>query len=246
MTPTGELTVASVQMVPEVGDLAENLRRTVSATKRAVQSGARLVVFPELSLTGYDLELLHASDVWFSPGDRRLEQLRQVAAASGATVVVGAPVKIGGHKHIASLVLTGGGPDVFAPKTHLHGAEADVVEPGDGPVIVECAGWCVGLAVCYDTAFSEHARAARDAGAHLYAASVLYTAGEERKLDVRMAARAVDHGVWTLAANLGGRPSGKRSAGGSGVWSPDGSATVAAAGQDDDAVFATLDPAKLR
>ncbi|WP_125774972.1 carbon-nitrogen hydrolase family protein [Antribacter gilvus] len=245
MIPEDRLTVAAVQSVP-VRDIRTNVADAALAAREAADAGARLVLFPELSLTGYDLSDLDRPDAWFTPGDLRLEPVRDVAAASGATVVVGAPVEHGGARYIAALAVTGTQPDVVAAKTHLHGAEVGVVVPGRGPVVVEVAGWRVALAVCFDTAFPAHAASARDAGADVYAASVLYTEGEERTLDVRLAARAIDHRLYTVAANLGGHPLGRRSAGGSGVWSPDGASVATARSRDGETVLATLDPARVR
>ncbi len=102
------------------------------------------------------------------------------------------------------------------------------------------ADWSVGLAVCFDTAFAQHAETLRTAGAHAYAASVIFTEGEERELDQRMASRAADNNFWTIAANLGGSPLGRRSAGGSGIWSPQGAVLARAAGRDSEIVFGTL------
>ncbi|GAB3261877.1 carbon-nitrogen hydrolase family protein [Kineosporia babensis] len=242
-----ELTVAVVQAVPVDGDLEANLRGTESLVEQLVTSaaGADLIVFPELSLTGYDLSLLADERNWFTPGDERLNAVRKIAAEHGTTVVVGAPVRVGEHQHIASMVLTGDAPDVVAAKTHLHGAENDLVEPGTGPVVISVAGWNVGLAVCYDTAFPAHAQQAKERGAQAYVASVLFTQGEERRLDVRMAARAVDHGMFSVTANLGGYPLGQRSAGGSGACAPDGTVLAVAAGRDQEVVTVRLDPALL-
>jgi predicted amidohydrolase len=229
---------AVVQSVPVSGGVDENLRRTQSVVEQAVAAGARLIVFPELSLTGYDLALGDDPRMWFTPGDDRLAGVRR--AAAGATVVVGALVRSGSRRHIASLVLNHAAPDLVAPKTYLHGAESDLVEPGEGPAVVAVDGWNVGLAICYDTAFPEHAAAAHAAGAQVYAASALFTAGEESKLSGRMVSRAVDHGLWTLMANLGGHQLGERSAGGSGAWAPDGSVAARAAGCDEEIVTAQL------
>lgn len=233
------LKVAVVQSVPVIGDITENLRRAERLVAQA--AGADLVVFPELSLTGYDLDLA-ANDphAWFHPGDERLGRIRDAAARQGSTVIVGAPVQMDGHRYIASLVLNGTGPDLVAPKTHLHGSENDLAEPGSGPTVLTVGDWKLGLAVCLDTGFPEHARAAAEAGAQAYVASVLYTAGEEDKLATRMSEHAAHHGMWSVAANLGGHPVGERSAGGSGVWAPDGTRTAVAAGRDEEIVIAVL------
>ncbi|MGO4455479.1 carbon-nitrogen hydrolase family protein [Arthrobacter sp. RAF14] len=235
-----ELTVAAVQFAAVTGDVAANVQQTLSSARTALEHGARLIVFPELSLTGYDLGLLKDSEYWFVPEDVRLDLVRTLAGNTGATIVVGAPVISEGGKNIASVMLSGEGPDVIAPKTHLHGAEPTVAEPGQGPTVIDCGGWRVALAVCYDTAFAEHAASARSQGADIYAASVLYTEGEEEVLAERMADRARHNGLWSIAANLGGYPLGTRSAGGSGIWSPAGQPIVAATGRDAELVIGTV------
>jgi len=235
-----ELTVAAVQFIPAPGDIAGNLQKTLVGSQAALDQGARLIVFPELSLTGYDLGLLKDSEYWFVPDDVRLDPVRILARKTGATIVVGAPVISDRGKSIASVVLSPCAPDVIAPKTHLHGEEPAVAEPGQGPTVIDCGGWRVALAVCYDTAFAEHAASARSQGADVYAASVLYTEGEEGVLSERLADRAGFNGMWSIAANLGGFPLGSRSAGGSGVWSPSGQPIAAATGRDAELVIATI------
>ena len=50
---TDRLTIALAQINPTVGDLAGNVARMVSAAHEAARGGAEVVVFPELSITGY-------------------------------------------------------------------------------------------------------------------------------------------------------------------------------------------------
>ncbi|WP_285619155.1 carbon-nitrogen hydrolase family protein [Kineosporia sp. NBRC 101677] len=245
ITRRADLTVAAIQSIPVIGDVEANLEAAETALAQAAEGGARLVLFPELSLTGYDLDRLDDPRLWFAPGDARLDRLRKSARAAGAVVVVGVPVRVGQRRYLASLALSGNGPDVVAPKSHLHGAESDIFDAGHEPVVVQVADWSVGLAVCFDTAFAQHAENLRTAGAHAYAASVIFTEGEERELDQRMASRAADNNFWTIAANLGGSPLGRRSAGGSGIWSPQGAVLARAAGRDSEIVFGTLTEASL-
>ncbi len=49
---SGRLRVALVQVEPVLGDLAANLPMHLSWTRKAIASGADMVIFPELSLTG--------------------------------------------------------------------------------------------------------------------------------------------------------------------------------------------------
>ena len=234
---TDGVTVAAVQFVASVGDVSGNIARSERITREAIAGGAHLIVFPELSLTGYHLDL--ADDEWFVPGDDRLLGLRREVADAGALVVVGAPVIYGGTRRLASLVL-GGTSDVVAAKTHLHGGEVDVFVAAEEVVVAPLRGRKLGFAVCLDTAFGSHADAVRAVGADAYIASVLYTQGEEEEHDARMARRARDTGMAVVSANLGGLPNGTRSAGRSGVWASTGLPVASAAGRGDEVVLAAL------
>ncbi|WP_158636136.1 carbon-nitrogen hydrolase family protein [Tsukamurella sputi] len=231
------MTVAAVQFVAVVGDVADNIARSERIARKAIARGAHLIVFPELSLTGYHLDL--ADGEWFVPGDDRLHGLRRAAADADALVVVGAPVIDCGARCLASLVV-GGASDLVAAKTHLHGGEVDVFVPAEDVVVAPLRGRKLGFAVCLDTAFGSHADAVRVAGADAYIASVLYAQGEEEKHDTRMSRRARDTGMAVVSANLGGFPNGVRSAGCSGVWASTGLPVASALGRDDEVVLTAL------
>lgn len=70
---------AVAQIDSVVGDLDQNIDHHMKVVDRCVREGARLVVFPELSLTGYTLKDL-AYEVALDPrGDRRLVDLRKLS-----------------------------------------------------------------------------------------------------------------------------------------------------------------------
>src|SRR6186997_1094073 len=54
--PAEGVRVAVAQIAPKLGDVAENLEKHRQAIERARETGAQVVVFPELSLTGYRLK----------------------------------------------------------------------------------------------------------------------------------------------------------------------------------------------
>jgi predicted amidohydrolase len=78
---------AVAQIDAVVGDLKQNVDRHLKVVDRCVREGARLVVFPELSLTGYTLRDL-AYEIALDPRrDRRLEALR--TRSKRITVIAG-------------------------------------------------------------------------------------------------------------------------------------------------------------
>ena len=65
--------------------------------------------------------------------------------------------------------------------------------------------WALGLGVCYDGCFPEHARAASDAGALAYVCPSAYLVGSEHRRDLYYAARALDNGIY-VRDRRAGRP----------------------------------------
>src|SRR5262245_30231300 len=95
--------LAAAQTVPKRGDVEANLQGHVRLIRAAAQEQARVLVFPELSLTGYELDL--AEDLAFSESDARLTPLVELASSCCMTLVVGAPVQIDGRLHIGAFIL---------------------------------------------------------------------------------------------------------------------------------------------
>ncbi|MFD8702074.1 carbon-nitrogen hydrolase family protein [Kitasatospora sp. NPDC059648] len=208
--------------------LAVNVERHAEAVRAA---GTRLVVFPELSLTGYDLAA-PAVD----PADPRLTPLVEACAATGTLALVGAPVaEADGSESIATLAVTGEGAAVVYRKMRLHGeGEPDRFTEGEKPVVLELDGLRLGLAVCADIADPTHAEETAPLGIDAYVASTLYGPGaaQAERRDGHCRDRATAHGVWVVLSTSAG-PTGvfPDSSGGSGIWAPDGS-TVAQAGTE--------------
>lgn len=134
--------LAAAQTIPQPGDVAANVGEHVRLIRAAADEQVQVLLFPELSLTGYELEL--AASLAFSFDDPRLEPLRALAVACRLTLIVGAPVRIGPQLFLGALVLA---PDrsidlytkhhlgVFPPDVNPGGpvppAEASVFQPGD-------------------------------------------------------------------------------------------------------------------
>ncbi|MFI6784714.1 carbon-nitrogen hydrolase family protein [Micromonospora sp. NPDC050276] len=205
------LAVAQPPCVPL--DVAENARSHAVAVRAA---RARLVVFPELSLTGYELDAPVVS-----VDDPRLAPLVEACAETGALALAGVPVT---GDHIAMLAVTGDGAAVAYRKMWLGDAEARRFRPGDTPAVFDVDGWRVGLAICKDTGVAAHAARTAALGIDVYAAGVLESARDTAVIDQRAHRIATTHRVWVAVASFAGSTGGgyTEAAGRSGVWTPDG------------------------
>jgi predicted amidohydrolase len=147
------LRIALAQVAPRLGDLEANLARHHELLDEARGSGAGLVVFPELGLTGYLLQDL-AGEVAMRLDDPRLASL--AAATRGLSAVVSFVEESADHRlFIAAALLEDGELRHIHRKIHLptYGMfdERRFFAPGD---TVRAApsrlGVGVGLAVCED------------------------------------------------------------------------------------------------
>jgi predicted amidohydrolase len=194
-------------------DIAANAIVHAAAVRAAA---ARVVVFPELSLTGYEL-----AAPLLDPADPRLAPLVEACAATDTVALAGAPVA---GPHIATLAIDGAGARVAYLKQYPHGTIEARFRPGPGPEVLEVDGWRLGLGICRDSGIPQHAADTAALGIDGY----VVAAAESPEADAVMADRArritADHGVWVAMASFAG-PTGDpfpQTAGRSGIWTPDG------------------------
>lgn len=91
-----DVRVALAQIAPKLGDVGENLALHLETVDRARHDGADLVVFPELSLTGYLLRD-QVPDVAQTAASPALEQLAR--ASTAVDIVVGFVEETAGHRY---------------------------------------------------------------------------------------------------------------------------------------------------
>lgn len=238
---TGKLTVATVQAESVAGDIAANVQTACILIDRAAAAGARLVVFPELFLGGY---LMDSASV--DPEDDRLSPLAQTASAAGVVALIGgATATRGQSRTIATFAIDAQIRCVYH-KQHLSGPERDSFTAGDDLTIIELDGWNLGLAVCYDGCFPEHARAYADAGAEVYVASVAYYTGTTHRRDLYHRARALDNGMFVAVSGLVGVCNVAEFSGGSAIYDPEGRPMDAVPDAATGIAVATLDRSAMQ
>jgi predicted amidohydrolase len=226
-------TIAAAQTVPVRGDVDANLEQHLRLARVAAEEPVQVLVFPELSLTGYELEL--ARDLAFTEGDPRLAPLVETASACHTTLVVGAPVRIGSRFHIGAFIISSNRTISLYTKHHLGAfsesarvdgivppAEATVFHPGNRNPLVDFGGHTGAVAVCADTGRPSHAQAAADLGASTYLASMFIIPSEFEREAANLEGYAAKHSMSVVLANFGGPSGGLASAGKSRIWSERG------------------------
>ena len=251
------LRIALAQVNPTVGDLAGNSALVRTTTAAAAAQGARLVVFPELVMTGYPVEDLALRPSFQDASRIAMHELASALVDDGlgdVTCLVGyldyldddhssaagrprrAPVN-------AAAVVRGGRVVARYIKHHLpnYGVfdEARYFVPGDEPLVVDVDGVDVAVAICEDL-WQEGGPVTwtRERGSAVLA--VLNASPYERdKDDVRLALcqqRARESGAVLAYVNLVGGQDELVFDGDSLVVTPDGT-VLARAPQFEDALI---------
>jgi predicted amidohydrolase len=223
--------IAAAQAPSLAGDIAANLQTHLRFIAAARAEGVQLLVFPELSLCGYELPLLRRCAL--APDDQRLAPLRAAASEAGMTVIAGAPILDAGAAQpcIASITLAADGSSRTYRKQYLHAGEELHAQPGPpGAQVHALHGQRYVEAICADTTHAEHARAAADAGATLYVAGVLISNGGYDADAALLRQYAGQHRMGVLMANHAAPSGGYAVAGKSAFWAPGGELIVQAAG----------------
>ncbi len=141
-------------MNPTVGALKENADLVIEKTKSAFENGARLIVFPELTISGYPPEDLILKDHFCADCEMQLVRLKQELPAD-AYVVVGSPVTRNGVKFNAAIVFKGGEiigeyHKMLLPNYGVFD-ELRLFEAGDQPLALDIDGMRAAVHICEDS-----------------------------------------------------------------------------------------------
>lgn len=241
-TPADQVKEASLRIALAQG-CAPGTAALDAAAAQAAQRGARLLVAPELSHTGYVLGP-QAAALAEDPGGPAVRQARQAAARHGVAVVFGHLERAGSAVHnCASLVGPDGALLATYRKTHLYGdQERAAFTPGSEQVVqADLDGLRIGLLICYDIEFPETARAHALAGTDLLAVPTALMRPYEAVPRLLVPARAYENGLHIAYANRCGREGDLDFAGLSCLAGPDGEVR-ARAGAAPDLLLADVDP----
>lgn len=229
--------LASAQTIPIPGDVDANVEQHLRLVRVAAEEQAQILVFPELSLTGYELEL--GPDLAFAPADPRLAPLIEAASSSSTILVVGAPLRLESRLHIGAFIICPDRSIEVYTKHHLGAfpasvssdgivppAEATIFHPGDRSPLIRFGGNTAAVAVCADTGRSSHPQRAAERGARTYLASMFVIPPDLEKDRANLGAYSERHSMAVVFANFGGPSGGLPSGGRSAIWSETGELLV--------------------
>jgi predicted amidohydrolase len=248
-------------------DPARNLEQMTRIAKVEADAGSKLIVFPELSNTGYVEPMVPGAP--FSPGISGLgdyaarlyaaaddhdgstvTELAALASLRGIYLVVGLALRhpvIRGRLANASMLIGPEGVVATYSKAHLwHSEKLYFAEGNDFPVAQTPVG-SIGMQICYDIRFPEVSRALALGGADIITnVWASFRADNEPVADDdlfvhRAYTRAQENGTFFLSCNRVGLQSGNRFMGRSVIAGPDGTILAASRSEAEEIVRCEID-----
>ncbi|MBS8260762.1 hydrolase [Roseibium polysiphoniae] len=237
--------IAVCQMDAAISDREERFSVIERSAGEASEEGARILVFPELAVTGYGAGEVIASSAESLKDSPVLARLSDLVKNLGLAMVVGVALKQADHVFNAAVFLTPDGSRSAYSKVQLYGAyEKGLFQPGDAPsLIVEFEGLKLGFLVCFDVEFPERTRDLAMRGADLV---LVPTALPKSSAGAFIAGsvvpvRAFESQIFIAYANHCGADQHFAYQGSSCIAAPDG-ALLASASINAELIFANIEP----
>lgn len=226
------------QTKPIRGDIPANISQHIQLVKQAIEVEANVILFPELSLTGYEPEL--AAELVMELTDYRLQPFQELSDTHRLVIGVGLPTNGHGGILISLLLFIPHQPRQIYAKQYLHADEEPFFIPGTKPVLLTWKEKTIALAICYEVFVAEHASTAKQNSADIYMASVAKSANGIERANKRLAQIASDFGMMVLMANSVGYQDNFLSAGCSAAWNRDGELIEQLADEEDKLLVVTV------
>lgn len=208
-------------------DKEANMRRCRELAESASEQGAELIVFPEMSLTGFSMEASLAEP----PDGASCSFFGALAKKTGVPCVFGYAER-DGERMYNRLALADSDGEIKARYAKLHpfsiGGEG-CFTGGDELVSFSLGGMEIGLTVCYDLRFPElYAKLSESCAAVIVSAN--FPASRREHWLTLLRARAIEDQCYILGCNRAGFGGGIDYSGDSVVFTPDGTELSRAAG----------------
>ena len=212
--------ICVAQTRPIKGDIQSNIENHKKLIDLAAANGADIVIFPELSLTGYEPALAKALAT--HQDDGRFDDFQKIADSRQITIGIGVPTKSGASPCISMVIFQPHQGRQTYSKQYLHADEEPFFMSGpSSPGLIEGRP-NIGLAICYELSIPEHAERAFAQGANVYLASVAKSASGVDLAAKRLAEIAQTYAVPVLMSSCIGPSDDFESAGKTSVWNREG------------------------
>lgn len=212
--------ICLAQLKAHAGDVSQNLTDHCAAIAQAVRHHAQLIVFPELSLTGYEPQL--ARQLASHSPERDFHALQALSDRHSLTICAGMPLKVEARIGIGMLIFQPHEALTIYTKQCLHEDEQPFFVPGTKQVSIACAGQQLAPAICYESRLPAHVAGAVALGATVYLCSVAKPADGVEKVYAYYPQVARRYTLPVVMANSVGPADNFTAVGQSGAWNASG------------------------
>jgi len=236
--------VSVAQISCSLGDPEANLSKVRDFSQRAKESDAELILFPEMTDTGYSMPVIqkHANH-WktgFVPG------IQVIAKTLSIVIVIGVSERDGSSIYNTQVLVDANG-DIVAKyrKTHLYAvlpvAEQTCFAPGNTFASFALGDLRFGFSICYDLRFPEiYRKLATEQNVGAFLISSAWPFPRDEHFRVLAQARAIENQSYVIASNRVGKDEDLWFCGNSAIIDPRGIVIAAASPDREELVHANV------
>jgi predicted amidohydrolase len=202
------------------GDIQSNIDNHKKLIDLAISNGANIVIFPELSLTGYEPTL--SKELATNQDDSRFDDFQKISNTKQITIGVGVPTKNNSGICISMVLFQPHQARQTYSKKYLHLDEEEFFVSGQSFTGLKVNKTNIALAICYEISVPEHSEKAFKSGAEIYIASVAKFVNGVDKAIRRLSAIANKYAMTVLMSNCVGQSDGYECAGKTSIWNNKG------------------------
>ncbi len=212
--------ICVAQTRPVKGDIQSNIENHKKLIELAVSNGAHTIIFPELSLTGYEPQL--SKELATNQDDSRFDDFQNISDTTHITIGVGVPTKNSKGTCISMILFQSHKARQTHSKKYLHPDEEDFFISGQSSADLISNKTNIALAICYELSIPKHSENAFKSKAEIYIASVAKSVVGVEKAVKSLSDIAKKYSMTVLMSNCVGQADGEECGGKTSVWNNKG------------------------
>ena len=236
--------IAVAQIACELGDVSANLNKVRDFISHAKDAGNELIVFPEMTDTGYSMPVIQRCATDWTKG--AVPNLKEMAKKFSIAIVCGVSERAEETIYNSQVFIDANGEIVAKyRKSHLFTLapvdEHKCFSPGNQLTNFAHGEFNIGLGICYDLRFPEFFRVlAVEKNVNTFIVSSAWPFPRVEHLRTLATARAIENQSYVILSNRVGTDDGVRFCGSSAIIDPYGVVVAAASADREELISAEL------
>ncbi len=238
--------ICAAQTKPIKGDISANIEQHIKLIHQAGLNQAQIIIFPELSLTGYEPEL--AKQLAVDLNDTRLDIFQQLSELYQLVIGVGIPTKQLDNSEqifISMLIFQPKKQRIIYSKQHFFESESAFFCSGRQSIYLNYVNEIIAPVICYELSNSSLVQKAKQNAATVYMASVLNSVNGVDSDLLKLAEIAKKYQMTVSMSNFVGESGGYQCAGKSAIWNVHGEMVGQLSSDEEALLIYDIDSKKL-